>query len=117
MKTLVELNAALFLISCGSLFFVLRYRIHVHITSSRKFPRATMRRAHSEPVGHPAAEPSKIELDLISALKNLGASEGEARSRASRALAQGPGDFDALILRAMQSTDGMRSNPGRRRRA
>ena len=107
MKMLIELNAILFSCACAILYFVLRYRVHLHIEYTpcghkckrhrrrQTFPSASERR--------PVNPFWELQRDLESALKNLGANKEEARQRAAQALAQGPGDFDALILRAMQT--------------
>ena len=129
MRTLVECNLFLFLASLGMLFFILRYRVHLHLEYT---PRSSKRRHHrihpervtirgTKPASVPPAENLSaieqlaargIKRDLESALENLGAGTEEAKARAAAAIAQGPGDFDALILRAMQST-GNRKNPRR----
>ena len=106
MKMLIELNAILFSCACAILYFVLRYRVHLHIEYTpcgHKCKRH--RRRQTFPSASDAVPSTLFELqrDLESALKNLGANKEEARQRAAQALAQGPGDFDALILRAMQT--------------
>ena len=107
MKTLIELNIDLFLISCGILFFILRYHVHLHIEyQPRQRSRRNPRRV--TPVPAPIVESTpvsaKIRADLESALRNMGCTEKEAKERAGQAIADGPGDFDALILRAMRAS-------------
>jgi hypothetical protein len=117
MKTLIEFNAILFLASCAILYFVLKYRIHLHVEySPRKAHRAHRRGVAPSTPSEAPASPVSVQMlaDLESALVNLGASKPEARTRAAAAIAQGPGDFDALILRAMQAgPERTRANPRR----
>ena len=123
MRTLVECNVMLFLVSVGILIFMLRYRVHLHVEYN---PRVSKRhhRVHPERAVIRGTKPASVpqnaaeqlaqnatRRDLESALVNLGAGKEEARSRAAEAIAKGPGDFDALILRAMQAGTGNRRNP------
>ena len=141
---MLKFNLALFLSTAAMLFFILRYRIHVHIEytprhSRRRGPQSgsTANRlpsADRAAVGFddyasfcysgsssagisrpprvagklPGEECTPVTRDLISALVNLGATKKEAQERAAAAIAEGPGDFDALILRAMQHKAGRR---------
>jgi hypothetical protein len=103
---MLKLNLALFISTATMLFYVIRYRIHVTVSytlhRSRRAPRSIASRAGQvAPVD--SGEDADVTRDLESALINLGASGKEARERASAAIAQGPGDFDALLLRAMQA--------------
>lgn len=115
MRLLIELNAVIFVMSVGILFFVVRYRIHLHV-EYRPRQRKHVHKFHrtAEPrlvvpgkgkAGEVSGEafPPQTLRDLESALRNLGASPKEAHQRATAALAQGPGDFDALMLRALQA--------------
>ena len=111
---MLKFNLALFLSTAAMLFFILRYRIHVHIEYT---PRHSRRRGSSSAgisrpprvAGKlPGEECTPVTRDLISALVNLGAKKKEAQERAAAAIAEGPGDFDALILRAMQQKAGRR---------
>ena len=108
---MIKLNLGLFLSTAAMLFYVVRYRIHVHVEYTPRH-----RRARAKGSARFASEPkraadknlggglSTVARDLESALMNLGASKKEARQRAAVAMAQGPTqDFDALILRAMQA--------------
>ena len=118
---MLKLNLALFISTAAMLFYIVRYRIHLHVEYK---PRKRARRhdggmgdcklkrfevpdAYASASGQVApvdsGEAAGVARDLESALVNLGASSKEARERASAAIAQGPGDFDALILRAMQA--------------
>lgn len=100
MRLFTEINAALFLATAGMLYFIVTRNIHVVIESRRrpavKTPRAAAKRASE------LESTTPMRADLESALVNLGATKEEARERADAALSQGSGDFDALILRAMQ---------------
>jgi hypothetical protein len=129
----LKFNLALFISTAAMLFYVMRYRIHLHIEyQPRRNRRTTIHgtRRHrfgscpsiQEPEGaavdsgEAAAAKLKVFQDLQSALVNLGASKAEARERATVAIAQAPdADFDALILRAMQSggSPEARRNPRR----
>ena len=107
MKTLVEINSLFFLLSAGILAFILRYHVHLHIEyQPRQRSRRNPRRV--TPVPAPIVEFSpvsaKMRVDLESALRNMGCTEKEAKERAAQAIADGPGDFDALILRAMRAS-------------
>jgi hypothetical protein len=103
---MLKLNLALFISTATMLFYVIRYRIHVTVSYTPRRSRRVSRSIASG-VGQVApvdsGEDAGVTRDLESALINLGASGKEARERASAAIAQGPGDFDALILRAMQA--------------
>ena len=108
MITLPEINTALFLASSTILYFVLKYRVHFHIEyeprqRSRKNPRCKSPASTPKAPASPAA--AQMLADLQSALEHLGAGEKEAERMALAVIAEGPGDFDALILRAMQSRD------------
>ena len=108
MRLFIEINVFMFLASAAMLFYVIKYRIHLHVEYAKRSGRGgrkarqeqSARRSGQQGV---ASADSPLEKDLISALENLGASKEEARARAAEAVAQGPGDFDALILRAMQA--------------
>lgn len=112
MKLLIELNAALFVASAAMLFFILRYRIHLHVEYRSRRSLRKLRRAPAPllvtgkgKAGEVSGEaiPPQALKDLESALRNLGATPKEAHERATAAVAQGAGDFDALILRALQA--------------
>ena len=120
MRLLVELNVGLFFASVAILFFVLRYRVHLHLEyapRTRKNRRMLCADSHrgkpirEEPTPEEARQqtepswtaPAQMVTDLESALVNLGASKPEARKRATAAMAQGPAGVDALLFRAMQS--------------
>ena len=121
-RNMLKLNLGFFLSTAAMLFFILRYRIHVHveytpIRSRRNPSRVGSRRSNASDAGRATVavspEVAAVARDLESALTNLGASSKEAQERAAAAIAQGPGDFDALILRAMQAGG---ENPRRTRR-
>ena len=119
MRLLVELNVGLFFASVAILFFVLRYRVHLHLEYAPRTRKNRRMRAQTATVvsrsgKNPPQEarqqtepswtaPTQMVTDLESALVNLGASKPEARKRATAAMAQGPAGFDALLFRAMQS--------------
>jgi hypothetical protein len=122
---MLKLNLALFISTAAMLFYIVRYRIHLHVEYSPLRSRRHARRARFQgPATEPgrvapvdSGEASGVARDLESALVNLGASKEEARQRTACAIAQGPGDFDALILRAMQAggEPSARRNPRRSR--
>lgn len=107
---MIKLNLGLFLSTAAMLFYVVRYRIHVHVEYTPRH-----RRARAKGSARFASEPkraadknlggglSTVARDLESALVNLGASRKEAQERTAAALAQGPADFDTLCFRAMQA--------------
>lgn len=108
---MLKINLALLISTAAMLFYIVRYRIHLHVEYTplkhkrgRKHSRSTT--PPSEP-GRVAAENpgggSAVARDLESALVNLGASRKEAQERTAAALAQGPADFDTLCFRAMQA--------------
>jgi len=104
---MLKLNLALFISTATMLFYVIRHRIHVTVSCTPRRSRWVSRSIASgvgpvAPVDS-AEDAAGVTRDLESALINLGASGREARERASAAIAQGRGDFDALILRAMQA--------------
>ena len=104
---MLKLNLALFISTATMLFYVIRYRIHVTTSYTPRVRSRRVSRSVASGVGRVApvdsGEDAGVTRDLESALINLGASGKEARERAAAAIAQGPGDFDALILRAMQA--------------
>ena len=110
MRLLIELNAGLFFASVAILYFVLRYRVHLHLEyRPRTSGRVRMRRnPNPRPVEAPVRSdaawtaPAQTVKDLESALENLGATKTEARERARKAISQGQAGFDALLFRAMQ---------------
>ena len=107
-RDMLKLNLALFISTAAMLFYIVRYRIHLHVEYKPRHRRASKAsRSIASGVGQVApvdsGEAAGVARDLESALVNLGASSKEARERAAAAIAQGPGDFDALILRAMQA--------------
>jgi hypothetical protein len=120
MRTLTECNVLLFFVSIGILLFILRYRIHLHVEYTPRPSKKRHHRVHSERAVIRGTKPPSTDplvestvRDLESALVNLGATKEESRNRAAAAIAQGPGDFDALILRAMQAGTPNRRNPSR----
>ena len=111
-RDMVKFNLALFISTAAMLFYIVRYRIHLHveytpIRSRRHSRRAQASRSLASEVGQVApvdsGEAAGVARDLESALVNLGATKKEARERTAYAIAAGPApDFDTLILRAMQ---------------
>ena len=123
-RDMLKFNLALFISTAAMLFYIVRYRIHLHVEytplrsrrhARRRFQAPAMETGRVAPVD--SGEASGVARDLESALVNLGASKEEARQRTACAIAQGPGDFDALILRAMQAggEPSTRRNPRRSR--
>jgi hypothetical protein len=97
------------------LYFVLRYRIHIHVTCqvpgwSRKSSRR--KRVASYPARNSAAieavHPSIAASDLASALVNLGARKRPALAAAVRAIEQHPdASFDLQFSVALQQMRGV----------
>lgn len=97
-------NLILFLASAGILFYVLRFRVHVHVVYQRK----------PKPVGnHPSPfkgmRPGRLEAvpktvsDLTSALHNLGCRTAKARQIAERVYQQAPqANFTVLLKQAIR---------------
>lgn len=113
METLIEINVFLFLATVTMVTLVVKYRIHLHVeyrVRKVRGRRITVTPQSAEP---PAASP--LSKDLISALKNLGASPNEAREMAAQAFTQGPADLDTLILRALQGRQERQGRPNPRR--
>ena len=96
---MIKLNLGLFLSTSAMLFYIIRYRIHVHVEYTPRHRRARAKAADKNLGGGL----STVARDLESALVNLGASRKEAQERTAAALAQGPADFDTLCFRAMQA--------------
>jgi hypothetical protein len=123
MRTLIEINAFLFLANCAMLLFIFKYRVHLHLEYTPRPSKRRHHRVHSERAVIRGTKPSSVPVspadiatrrDLESALVNLGATKEEARGRADHAMAEGPGEeFEALILRAMQAGTPNRRNPSR----
>lgn len=124
-RDMLKLNLALFVSTALMLFYVIRYRIHLHVEYRPRHNRRQKAcdgaaQRHSRFIASKAGrvapvdsgEASGVARDLESALINLGASSKEAKERTAAAIAQGPArDFDTLILRAMQAGP---ANSGRR---
>src|ERR1035441_4632631 len=107
-RDMLKLNLALFISTAAMLFYIVRYRVHLHVRSRRHSRRAQRSRSIASGVGQVApvdsGEAAGVARDLESALVNLGATKKEARERTAYAIAAGPApDFDTLILRAMQA--------------
>jgi len=114
-------NILLFLATLAMLFYVIRYRIHVHIEYTEARSSGSHRRnrrasTSSSPVltasgtgikGQEAVSPALLK-DLESALRNLGCSATEAKSRTAYAAQEGPADFDSLLFRAMNTPQDQR---------
>lgn len=112
------------LVCIAILFYVLKYRVHIHVTytkneSSRagsqsrrsrvsgKVPgdqrAAAGPRAHDRNLDHVRTEASSSALrDITSALINQGCTPAHARKAAARACASDAQDFDTLLRRAIQ---------------
>ena len=119
-------NLLSLLFSIGTLAFILRYRIHVHVvySSSRRDSRPRAKSAGSKACPHtrtalpisgrraggvsqsseaPTVAMTRPVQDLASALVNLGASKASARAAALRAYQQAPNaSFDELVRIAIQ---------------
>ena len=118
MRLLIELNAGLFFASVSILYFILRYRVHLHLEYTPRTRKHRRVRAQAATVTGRSGKnppqqarqqtepswtaPAQTVKDLESALENLGATKTEARERARKAISQGQAGFDALLFRAMQ---------------
>jgi len=97
-------NLILFLASAGILFYVLRFRVHIHILYQR---RTKPTENHPSPANskrpvHPAAAPQAVS-DLTSALQNLGCKTAKARVVAERVYQQAPrARFEILLREAIR---------------
>lgn len=126
------ISASCFLFSASVLFFVLKYRVHIHVTYAPRIDRRAVRdlrwprpavSSHGDhqdtmarvarmgkkpvaesPIGRsaPLAIATAAHSDIVSALVNLGCSKSEAREAAKRAVEQGPAEFESLLRRAIQ---------------
>lgn len=125
------MNFLFFAFSLGVLFFVLKYRVHIHVNIETSGKRRGSPHHRAKPGNAPAgqaaihalpgsdsgsadgprkrqSQPDSIAgsrpptADIISALVNLGCSKSEARAAAKRAVEQGPGAFEDLLRRAIQ---------------
>ena len=98
-------NLILFLASAGILFYVLRYRVHVHIFYQNRQRKPTEN--HPSPANgkrpvHPEAAPQAVS-DLTSALHNLGCNVAKARQIAERVYQQAPqANFTWLLKQAIR---------------
>lgn len=102
------LNLILFAASAAILFYVIRYRIHLHIEYQprHRSARPQVRRAFAPAVKKAdgpqlAPAPSAITSQLESALRNLGCDRKKAAAVALKAAAQA-GDFDAKLRFALR---------------
>ncbi len=122
-------SATALLISTSILFYVLRYRVHIHVTyttTKRRCSNRTAQRRDDPNTGgnlaarRGSASRSAVEIgtrerkpnpqsgsrpdaqnDLTSALRNLGCSPGIAKQAAQRAAAESK-DFDTSLRLAMK---------------
>lgn len=126
MQTITVANLILFTSSVLILWFVVRYRIHIHVQYSRRgatapglnrhalsgAARATIRRvqplrkesaAGSSTSGKAYEDPARVNVleDLTSALMNLGCDRVKAKRIASR-VSQQRGGFDDLLRVAIK---------------
>ena len=82
----------------GILFFILRYRVHIHIEVTPPPTSPAIRRGRSGVVRLSSVH-TALDSDLISALRNLGCSAVQARKAATEAGSEG--GFDASLRRAI----------------
>jgi hypothetical protein len=99
------ISAALFLATACMLFYVVKYRIHIHVTYQR--PAASTRRRPPEPppaaqAPRPAGTTTITAVDLAATLVGLGMSKTEAKRAAARAIRRGAATDDQLIRIAIQ---------------
>lgn len=98
-------------ISAAILYFVLRYRVHVHVSytprrraarpaqSSRRTSRCMPEEVR--PVQSPAVPSPVRQKDLESALRNLGCKPAQAKEAAGRAMFHQDPEFPAALRRAI----------------
>lgn len=109
------IGAGALLISAAILFYVIRYRVHVHVTYTA--PAGRRPRHHRspkpasgsaiartvEPTRSTAAKSSEASSLISSALVNLGAKPRDARAAAERAIQANPAaPFETLLRKAIQ---------------
>lgn len=101
------MNLILFFVSSGILFWVLRYRVHIHITyqgqpqKTRRSPAAALRRAAPRVCGGAAG--ASTQADISSALINLGCPRTKAFDIAMKVFDQSPSaDFTVLLKQAIR---------------
>lgn len=101
------LNTILFFFSVAILFWVLRYRVHVHVTYQghqkpiKSRSPAIARRIEPRVCGGQAGE--GVQNDLKSALVNLGCAKEKARNVAQKVYSQSPeADFSVLLKQAIR---------------
>jgi hypothetical protein len=98
-------NLILFLVSSLMLFFVLRFRVHIHILYQR--PQRKPIENYPGPANgkrpvHLEAAPQAVS-DLTSALHNLGCGAAKARQIAERVYQQAPqANFTVLLKQAIR---------------
>lgn len=92
-------SAACLLTSAAILFFVLRYRVHIHVTYAGSRPRSRAARTA-------APRSTAADTELVSALRNLGCSAPAAKKAATRAAAEAPNDFNGALKLAIQYATG-----------
>lgn len=106
------LSIACFIATAAMLFYVIRFRVHIHITytpAAHKTPRRpaaarTETAARPQPAAMADSAADTIK-DLTSAIANLGVSKKVARAAAVRAAAPASGQvrtFDEMLRRAIQ---------------
>jgi Holliday junction resolvasome RuvABC DNA-binding subunit len=103
------LNWALFLASCAILYYVVRYRVHVHIEFSDSPSRQRVKkgrraeRSESTPTTATAMTRPDPSNDLSSALVNLGAKPHRARAAAQHVVRNWPdAGFDEQLRAALK---------------
>jgi len=123
----ILLNIILFTLSGGILFYVVKYRVHVHVSyqKSRREPKTPHRDGPYCPIDprrdrmteyetgrrrvyrknvQPPADPNTAAL-LRDTLVSLGASKQQANKAASRAISLNPSTpFEGLLRAAIQET-------------
>lgn len=114
MRTLIELNAALFILSVAILYFILKYRVHVHVQYSRRGATSARARKGGEILSTEALEDGHRAMsrreplqpttrDITSALVNLGCDRAKALEVAKRVQKAHPGvGFDGLLREALR---------------
>ena len=89
------------IITTGILIFILKYRVHIHVTYTKPLSAKRPSRGVSQIRSSVGAPESSMFKDLQSALVNCGATRAKARTAAEKACSQ-TSDFDKALRLAMQ---------------
>jgi hypothetical protein len=89
-------SALALITSAAILFFILRYRVHIHIEYTPRT--AAARKPRTRATRPPAPAPTPLFSDVYNALKGQGATPGRAREAAARATKEAPEDLTQALL-------------------